>query len=91
MAQWKKTLQRMLEDTDPRNYTYEDAAHVLDRLGFVVAPGEGSHRKWRLRRSDGLVVVIGLVKKGHGPMKPVYIRDMVKQLRANELLPEGMG
>jgi len=78
----------MLEDADPRNYTYDDAVSVLSRLGFTLAPHGGtSHRKWRYRRADGLVVVVGLVEKGHGTLKPVYVRDMVCQLRENGLVP----
>jgi hypothetical protein len=88
MAGWKKTLARMLADTDPRNYTYQDAAGVLQRLGFELAPyRDGSHRKWRYRSPVGIVVIVGLIEKGHGKLKPVYIRDMVKQLRDNALLP----
>ena len=91
MAKWRKVLARMLQDTDPRKYTYDDAAGVLQQLGFTLAPhGDGSHRKWRYRGVEGLVVVIGLVEKGSGTLKPVYIRDMVKQLRDNRLLPENM-
>ena len=41
MAQWKKLLVRMLEDTDPRNYSYEEAAQVLEHLGFALAPVSG--------------------------------------------------
>jgi predicted RNA binding protein YcfA (HicA-like mRNA interferase family) len=88
MAAWKKTLQRMLADRDPRNYTYDEAAGVLQRLGFELAPyRDGSHRRWRYRSRDGIVVIIGLVEKGHGTLKPVYIRDMLKQLRDNQLIP----
>ena len=72
MAQWKKLLVRMLEDTDPRNYTYDEAAQVLEHLGFALAPVSGtSHRKWRCRKGDGTVVVVGLKQQGYGTLKLV--------------------
>ncbi len=89
VASWRKLLARMVSDPDPREYTYDQAARVLDRLGFTLAPvGGGSPRKWRYRSPDGTtVVVVGLVDRGSGTLKPIYIREMVQQLQANGLLP----
>jgi hypothetical protein len=88
MASWKKLLQAMIDDPVPRNYTYDDAARILRRLDFEEPSSRsGSHRLWRRRAPDGNLAVIGLVDKGHGPMKPGYIRDMVKTLRERGLLP----
>ena len=68
---WKRTLERMLKDTKPTTYTYGDAAVVLQALGFVVAPHGGtSHRKWRALAPAGNSVIIGLVEKGSGTLKP---------------------
>lgn len=89
MPNWKDLLWQMLADTDPRGYTYDDAARVLRRLGFEERKGRGSHRLWRLKPSGGNVVYIGLVQKGHGTLKPGYIRDMVNELRTNGLIPLG--
>ncbi len=72
----------MTTDTDPRNYTYDEAVAVLRGLGFAMAPrGAGSHRVWRGSSAAGKAVVIGLVDKGRGTLKPYLIREMVKQLR----------
>jgi len=79
----------MLSDTNPITYTYDDAAQVLLGLGFEVAPhAGGSHRKWRRSLPNGNAVVVGLVDKGSGPLKPYLVRDMVSQLRVNNLVPE---
>ena len=88
MARWKKVLQAMLHDTNPRNYTYEDAALVLFHgLGFAEPPrSDGSYRRWRRRLPNGTVVVVGLVNKGHGTLKPGYIRDLVKAVRDHGLV-----
>lgn len=88
MARWKKRLLQMLNDSDPRNYYYEEAARILAQLGFAEASNAGtSHRKWKLRKGDGSLIVIGLVEKGHGPLRPVYVREMIKQLVAHDLIP----
>ena len=89
MARWKKLLEKMLSDSSPITYTYSDASAVLAALGFEVAPhAGGSHRKWRLKLQSGNVVLVGLVEKGHGTLKPYLIRDMVEQLRSNDVVPK---
>jgi len=88
VAKWKKLLAQMATDVAPTSYTYQDAGSVLSHLGFELAPhGSGSHRKWRHRTPSGNTVIIGLVEKGSGTLKPYLIRDMVAQLRENDLLP----
>lgn len=77
----------MLNDTSPTGYTYDEAANVLRRLDFTLAAsGATSHRKWA-RKIGATTVVIELVQKGHGTMKAYLIRDMVSQLRENNLIP----
>lgn len=89
MGNWRKLLQQMAADPDPRRYTYDDAARILDHLGFSEPSGaSGSHRRWRLKREGCNSVVIGLVDKGHGTLKPGYIRDLVKALQENGLMPD---
>lgn len=88
MSKWRKLLVRMLQDRDPRNYSYADAVRVLRGLDFALAPhGAGSHRCWRAVAPSGTVVVIGLVDGGHGSLKPYLIRDMIGQLRTNAMIP----
>ncbi|MEO6066883.1 MAG: hypothetical protein ABIQ41_02735 [Gemmatimonadales bacterium] len=88
MAQWRKTLARMLADTKPVGFTYDEAAAVLSHLGFELAPSAGgSHRLWRGLSPEGNPVMVGLVDRGSGAMKPYLVRHMVSQLRANGLVP----
>lgn len=92
MASWRRLLAQMLSDASPTAYTYDQAASVLAHLGFELAPhGGGSHRRWRIRTSTGNTVIIGLVDKGAGSLKAYLIRDMVRQLRANALIPKDLG
>lgn len=91
MAKWEKVLRAMLADTNPVNYTYEEAASILERLDFVVAPKSGSsHRKWRRAVSGGNVAYVGLVNKGSGTLAAWQVRDMIAELRKHRLLPKGM-
>ena len=84
-------LSRVLSDSKPISYTYSDAAHVLTALGFEVAPHSGgSHRKWRCKLPDGNVVIVGLVEKGNGTLKPYFIHDMMSQLVSNGLVPKDL-
>jgi hypothetical protein len=78
----------MLSDANPNTYTYDQATSVLRGLGFQLAPhGSGSHRKWRIRAASGNPVIIGLVEKGAGTLKLYLVRDMLTQLRDNDLIP----
>ncbi len=84
MTRWRKLLEQMARDPDPRNYRYDEVVTVLRGLDFQEAPrGTGSHRAWRGLTPLGTVVVIGLVDKGRGTLKPYLIREMLKQLRAS--------
>lgn len=88
MARWKRLLARMLSDHSPTTYSYGDASSILRRLGFELAPNAGgSHRKWRKGAGSGSPVVIGLVDKGSGNLKPYLIRDMIAQLTDQGLIP----
>lgn len=97
MAQWIKLLGAMVADRKPISYTYEDASTVLRQLQFTMAKsGATSHRKWYRELADATApsghrtVTIGLNAKGKGPLKPGYIRAMVRTLRENNLLPDGV-
>lgn len=93
MASWRKHLRRMVADPKARAYTYEQGAVVLEHLGFTNEGGRGSHRKFRLELDDPgtargkRAVIVGLVQKGSGTLKPVYIEKMIETLRDNGLLP----
>ena len=78
----------MVDDQKPVGYAYEDAASILKALGFTLAKTSGtSHRRWRIKAPNGQVVTVALVDAGKGVMKSVYIKEMVRLLRVNDLLP----
>lgn len=95
MASWRKLLSKMVADPDPRSYTYEEAEGILLQLGFDPPPKTGgSHRRFRMEIDDPndssrkRGVIIGLVDKGRGKLKPKYISEMVRTLTENNLLPD---
>lgn len=91
MASWRKLLARMAADPKPVSYTYDEAASVLGQLGFALASkGGSSHRKWRREEPGKPTVIIGLVDSGSGEIRKVYILDMIRILRENNLLPDGV-
>jgi predicted RNA binding protein YcfA (HicA-like mRNA interferase family) len=78
----------MADDPKPVDYTYEDAASILKSLGFVLATASGtSHRRWRYKGANGLVTTIALVDRGKGPIKSVYIKEMIRLLKESNLVP----
>lgn len=88
MSRWEKILDRMAASRRCAGFTYKEAAAVLEGLGFVQAQDGSSHRRWVLLREGHPAVIIGLVDKGHGEIKPVYIKTLVEQLRAAGLLSD---
>lgn len=94
MPSWQKLLGRMVADSDPRSYTYQQAAGILVQLGFAPpTKPTGTHRRFRIEIDDPADktrkrgIIIGLVEKGRGTLKPKYISVMVRTLKENKLLP----
>lgn len=85
---WRKRLDSLMQDDRPVDYTYQDVANLLRRLGFELQPSGGgtSHRKWRLARLGRPSVWIGLVE-GHGRLRPGYVREVQRTLRDAGLWP----
>jgi predicted RNA binding protein YcfA (HicA-like mRNA interferase family) len=95
MGGWRSLLDAMVADPDPRSYTYDEAAGVLANLGFAqTRRGGGSHRIFRLEIADSAApngrrpVIIGLLDAGKGKLAPIYIKKMIRELHANNLLPD---
>lgn len=87
----RKLLSSMMRARDPRGFTYDDAATVLKSLGFepTRTKPKGSHRLWRLEVTTvggRNSVYVGLVDKGHGTLKPEYIKKMIEILLQNQLI-----
>jgi predicted RNA binding protein YcfA (HicA-like mRNA interferase family) len=78
----------MAADPKPVGYTYDDASSILRALGFALAKTSGtSHRRWRIKASNGRSVTVAVVDSGRGPAKSVYIKEMIRLLRTNDLIP----
>lgn len=80
----------MANNPKPVSYAYDDAASILRATGFVLAKTSGtSHRRWRIKAPNGQSITVALVDAGKGPMKSVYIKEMIRLLSENDLIPPG--
>jgi predicted RNA binding protein YcfA (HicA-like mRNA interferase family) len=72
MAKADKLLERMRYN--PRDWRIEDIVTVCEGLGIACnAPRKGSH--YKVKHSDVREI---LTIPAHRPIKPVYIRDLIK-------------
>ncbi len=88
MSRWRRVLLKMAQSQRGVGFTYNDAAAVLRGLDFEQKCEGSSHRRWVRLREGEPAVIIGLVEKGHGELKPVYIKTLVERLRDAGLIPE---
>ena len=88
---WMKKLAAIVTDPRPTAYTYAELASLLvDHLGFTLAtPVSGYHRRFR-RRIGSKSLMVGLVEYPEGPVPAEFVVQMIRDLRENELLPEGV-
>lgn len=76
MANAAKLLDQMR--TNPRDWRIEDIATVCEAFGIAcTAPRKGSH--YKVKHSDVREI---LTIPSHRPVKPVYIRDLIKFIDA---------
>ena len=76
MVNPNKLLENMR--ANPRDWRIEDIGKVCDAFGIAfTAPRKGSH--YKVKHSDvGEILTI----PAHRPIKPVYIRDLIKFIDA---------
>jgi hypothetical protein len=76
MAKADKLFERMR--TNPRDWRIEDVVTVCGGFGIAcTAPRKGSH--YKVKHADMLEI---LTIPAHRPVKPVYIRDLIKFIDA---------
>ena len=62
----------------------------------MATPIDGSHRRFRRVLADPSspngkrTLTIGLLDYGRGTIAPEYVKAMVRSLRENDLLPDGV-
>lgn len=76
MANAEKLLERMR--SNPRDWRIGDVVSVCKRFGIAcTAPRKGSHYKVK---HDSMAEILTI--PAHRPIKPVYIRDLVRFIDA---------
>ena len=76
MANAAKLLERMR--SNPRDWRIEDIVTVCEGFGIAcTAPRKGSHYKVKHAKIAEILTI-----PAHRPIKPVYVRDLVKFIDA---------
>ena len=76
MSGAKKALEKILSGKSDKNVSNNEAISALERSGFSLDGGKGSHRLYR--HPDGRKMVI----PAHGKdLKPVYVKQIRELLK----------
>jgi HicA toxin of bacterial toxin-antitoxin, len=76
MAKAEKILERMR--SNPRDWRIDEVVTVCEKFGIAcTAPRNGSHFKVKYDKMAEILTI-----PAHRPIKPVYIRDLVKFIDA---------
>lgn len=71
MANWRKTLEKVLSGTADANLRFQDLTKLLERMGFECRIDGSHHIFWR----DGLESIVNLQSK-KGKAKPYQVRQI---------------
>ncbi|KXU38152.1 hypothetical protein AXK11_01125 [Cephaloticoccus primus] len=79
MANWKKTLERILDEKGryDASIAFGDFRVVLVRVGYVLAHRSGSHQSYRQKGWELMVVV----PRADGKAKEYSVKDLRKELK----------
>jgi predicted RNA binding protein YcfA (HicA-like mRNA interferase family) len=68
MSKAEKLAAKILSGKSDQNFSFADLCHVIERAGFQLRSGKGSHR---IYYKDGVVEIINVQPRGGGPGKTV--------------------
>lgn len=83
VSRWRKTLERIYDDTAVQNVRFNDLCALLERLGFAERRRSGSHR---IFSKVGIAEIINLQPRPDGTAKPYQVRqvhDLIVRHRLN--------
>ena len=72
MGKAEKLAAKILSGRSDRNFAFEDLCYILDRAGFQVRSGKGSHR---IYYKDGVAEVINIQPR-NGKAKPYQVKQV---------------
>ena len=72
MSRAKKAIAKILEGRSDANLDFSDLCHVLERAGFTLRLGKGSHH---IFTKPGVEEIINLQPKSGGKAKPYQVKQ----------------
>jgi predicted RNA binding protein YcfA (HicA-like mRNA interferase family) len=72
MGKAEKLAAKILSGRSDRNFAFDDLCYILDRAGFQVRSGKGSHR---IYYKDGVAEVINIQPR-NGKAKPYQVKQV---------------
>jgi predicted RNA binding protein YcfA (HicA-like mRNA interferase family) len=73
MSKAEKLAAKILSGKSDQNLSFADLCHVIERAGFQLRSGKGSHR---IYYKDGVVEIINVQPRGRGQAKPYQVKQV---------------
>lgn len=72
MGKAEKLAAKILSGRSDQSFSFDDLCYVLERAGFQLRPGKGSHR---IYHKHGVVEIINMQPRG-GKAKPYQVKQV---------------
>jgi predicted RNA binding protein YcfA (HicA-like mRNA interferase family) len=72
MGRAEKLAAKILTGKSDKNFAFNDLCYILERAGFQLRPGKGSHR---IYYKDGVVEIVN-VQPRNGKAKPYQVKQV---------------
>jgi predicted RNA binding protein YcfA (HicA-like mRNA interferase family) len=73
MSKAEKLAAKLLTGRSDKNFSFDDLCYILERAGFQLRHGSGSHR---IYHKDGVIEIINLQPRSGGEAKPYQVRQV---------------
>ena len=73
MSKAEKLAAKILGGKSDQSFSFDDLCHVIERAGFQLRPGKGSHR---IYYKDGVVEIINVQPRGRSQAKPYQVKQV---------------
>ena len=72
MSKAEKLAARILSGRSDKNFAFDDLCYILERVGFQLRSGKGSHR---IYYKDGVVEIVNIQPR-NGKAKPYQVKQV---------------
>ncbi|MDQ6940851.1 MAG: type II toxin-antitoxin system HicA family toxin [Verrucomicrobiota bacterium] len=73
MSKAEKLVAKLLSGRSDKNFSFDDLCHIVERAGFKLRSGKGSHR---IYYRDGIAEIINIQPRGRGEAKPYQVKQV---------------